>query len=99
MAKEDQRKLAEVELDSAGLRQLVRLKSKELTHMKRLASIILQKRNEVETFLLDSIELVKAEIARRRAEERARRLACAASSSFAPCSASLASCARSSSSS
>ena len=69
MAKEDQRKLAEVELDSAGLRQLVRLKSKELTHMKRLASIILQKRNEVETFLLDSIELVKAEIARRRAEE------------------------------
>ena len=37
--------------------------------MKRLASIILQKRNEVETFLLDSIELVKAEIARRRAEE------------------------------
>jgi len=37
--------------------------------MKRLASIILQKRNEVETFLLDSIELVKEEIARRRAEE------------------------------
>ena len=37
--------------------------------MKRLASIILQKRNEVETFLLDSIELVKAEISRRRAEE------------------------------
>ena len=67
--KEDQRKLAEIELDSQGLRQLVKLKSKELTHMKRLASIILQKRNEVETFLLDSIELVKTEIARRRAEE------------------------------
>jgi len=69
LVKEDQRKLAEVELDSQGLRQLVRLKSKELTHVKRLASIILQKRNEVETFLLDSIELVKAELARRRAEE------------------------------
>ena len=37
--------------------------------MKRLAAIILQKRNEVETFLLDSIEFVKAEIGRRRAEE------------------------------
>jgi len=69
LVREDQRRLAEVELDSQGLRQLVKLKSKELTHMKRLASIILQKRNEVETFLLDSIEFVKAEIARRRAEE------------------------------
>jgi len=69
LLKEDQRKIAEVELDSQGLRQLVKLKSKELTHMKRLASIILQKRNEVETFLLDSIEVVKGEIGRRRAEE------------------------------
>ena len=43
----DRRKLAEVELDSAGLRQLVRLKAKELSHMKRLAAVILQKRNEV----------------------------------------------------
>ena len=69
IAKEDMRKIAEVELDSQGLRQLVRLKTKEVSHMKRLAAIILQKRNEVETFLLDSIEFVKAEIGRRRAEE------------------------------
>ena len=69
IAKEDQRRISEVELDSAGLRQLVRLKTKEVSHMKRLAAIILQKRNEVETFLLDSIEFVKAEIGRRRAEE------------------------------
>ena len=69
IAKEDMRKIAEVELDSQGLRQLVRLKTKEVTHMKRLSAIILQKRNEVETFLLDSIEFVKAEIGRRRAEE------------------------------
>ena len=69
LAQADKRKLAEVELDTQGLRQLVRLKTKEVSHMKRLASIILQKRNEVETFLLDSIELVKAEISRRRAEE------------------------------
>jgi len=65
----DQRKIAEAQLDSQGLRQLVRLKSKELSHMKRLAAVILQKRNEVETFLLDSIETVKGEITRRRAEE------------------------------
>jgi len=65
----DRRKIAEAELDSQGLRQLVRLKSKELSHMKRLAAVILQKRNEVETFLLDSIETVKGEIGRRRAEE------------------------------
>ena len=43
----DQRKLAEAEPDSQGLRQLVKLKSKELSHMKRLAAVILQKRNEV----------------------------------------------------
>ena len=42
LVKEDARKLAEIELDSQGLRQLVKIKSKELTHMKRLASIILQ---------------------------------------------------------
>ena len=69
----EQKKIAEAELDSAGLRQLVRLKTKELAHMKRLAAVILQKRNEVETFLLDSIESVKVEIHRRRIEdERAR---------------------------
>jgi len=65
----DRKKIAEAELDSAGLRQLVRLKTKELGHIKRLATVILQKRNEVETFLLDSIENVKGEINRRRAEE------------------------------
>ena len=37
--------------------------------MKRLSAVILQKRNEVETFLLDSIELVKEEIGRRKLEE------------------------------
>jgi len=65
----DRKKIAEAELDSAGLRQLVRLKTKELSHIKRLASVILHKRNEVETFLLDSIETVKSEVNRKRAEE------------------------------
>ncbi|KAL3931340.1 MAG: hypothetical protein SGPRY_001167 [Prymnesium sp.] len=67
----DRKKIAEAELDSAGLRQLVRgdgvrLKTKELGHIKRLATVILQKRNEVETFLLDSIETVKSEVQARR---------------------------------
>lgn len=69
LLQQDRRKIAEAELDSQGLRQLVRLKTKELSHMKRLAAVILQKRNEVETFLLDSIEHVKAEMGRRRAVE------------------------------
>ena len=92
----DRRKIAEMELDGQGLRQLVRMKTKELvrdasrtwrrtrTHhhlashlpllplqasVKKLAAIVLHKRNEVETFLLESIEQVKAEIGRQRAEE------------------------------
>ena len=39
--------------------QLVKLKTKELANVKKLASVILQKRNEVETFLLESIEMVR----------------------------------------
>lgn len=60
---------SEAETDAAGLRQLVKLRTKELTNVKRLAALVLQKRNEVETFLLESIEQVKVEIGRRRAEE------------------------------
>ena len=84
----DRRKIAEMELDGQGLRQLVRMKTKELardasrtwprtrTHtsiahlpllplqasVKKLAAIVLHKRNEVETFLLESIEQAKAEM-------------------------------------
>ena len=65
----DRRKIAEMELDGQGLRQLVRMKTKELASVKKLAAIVLHKRNEVETFLLESIEQVKAEIGRQRAEE------------------------------
>mmetsp|Transcript_33961 Transcript_33961/g.56167 ORF Transcript_33961/g.56167 Transcript_33961/m.56167 type:complete len:461 (-) Transcript_33961:310-1692(-) len=65
----DRRKMAEMELDSAGLRQLVKIKTKELNNVKKLAALILQKRNEVETFLLESIEHVKGEVSRQRAED------------------------------
>ena len=43
----DKKKIGEMELDSAGLRQLVKVKSKELANVKKLAAVILQKRNEV----------------------------------------------------
>lgn len=69
LSQADKKKTAEAELDSAALRQLLRLKTKELAHMKKLAAVILQKRNEVETFLLEAIEHVKVEVGRRRAEE------------------------------
>jgi len=49
----------ELELESGGMRQLLKLKAKELANVKRLAQLILEKRNEVETFLLESIEEVK----------------------------------------
>ena len=72
VALRDRKRIAEVELDAAGLRQLVRLKCKELANVKKLASIILHKRNDVETFLLEAIEHVKGEVGKQRAEvERA----------------------------
>ena len=37
--------------------------------MKKLASIVLHKRSEVETFLLEALEQVKDEIGKQRAEE------------------------------
>jgi len=60
------RKTRELELELSGMRQLIKLKSKELANVKRLAQLILEKRNEVETFLLESIEEVKAQIAKER---------------------------------
>lgn len=54
-----ERQVRELELESSGMRQLLKLKSKELANVKRLAQLILEKRNEVETFLLESIEEVK----------------------------------------
>ena len=69
LALRDRKRIAEMELDSAGLRQLVKLKSKELANVKKLASIVLHKRSEVETFLLEALEQVKDEIGKQRAEE------------------------------
>ena len=48
-----------------GLRRLLKIKNKELRHMKDLASTILSQRNETEQFFLESLQEVK-EIIRRQ---------------------------------
>jgi hypothetical protein len=56
----------ELRLELDGLRSLVRLKNKELGTIKRLAAVILKQRTEVETFFLEVLSEVKAEIAQRK---------------------------------
>ncbi|GMI56020.1 hypothetical protein ScalyP_jg7038 [Parmales sp. scaly parma] len=53
------KELEDATLDSAGMRQLINLKNKELAHVKSLAQTILDQRGEVEQFFLESIEQVK----------------------------------------
>jgi len=66
-----ERRARDLELEASGMRGLLKLKAKELANVKRLAQLILEKRNEVETFLLESIEEVsgcraQAHLARER---------------------------------
>lgn len=61
--------LEEQTLDAAGLRQLLKLKNRELQHIKTHARTILEQRTEVETFFLDALEQCKQEIS----EERQRK--------------------------
>jgi len=61
-----QKELEEATLDAAGMKQLLHLKNKELSHVKALAQTILDQRGEVEQFFLESIEQVKT----KKLEER-----------------------------
>lgn len=63
------KQLAELQLELQGLRQLVKMKNKELNNVKKLAEIILQKRTEVEQFLLEAMEQVKKEISTQRQQQ------------------------------
>ena len=49
-------------LDAAGLRQLLRLKNRELQHIKTHARTILEQRTEVETYFLEALEQCKTNI-------------------------------------
>jgi len=53
------RELEEHKLDSLALRKLLKLKNKELRHIRRLAQTILEQRTETEQFFLESIEEVR----------------------------------------
>eukprot|EP01139_Manchomonas_bermudensis_P026171 Amastigsp_a848789_14.p1 type:complete len:545 gc:universal Amastigsp_a848789_14:1656-22(-) len=53
--------------EGTGLRKLLELKTKELTQIKALARHLLSQRTELEQFLLESLEIVKAEIRARAA--------------------------------
>ena len=53
-------------LDAAGLRQLLRLKNRELQHVKTHARTILEQRTEVETFFLEALDQCKRNIVEER---------------------------------
>lgn len=59
------------------LRELLELKDEEVQTVKRLASVVLHQRTEVEQLLLDSLNAVKDEITARKAEARRAKLAAA----------------------
>ncbi|GBG27120.1 Basal body-orientation factor 1 [Hondaea fermentalgiana] len=59
-------------LEVAGLKQLVKLKNKELANIRKLAQVILDQRTETEQFFLEALEQVKKEVRRARVEEHHR---------------------------
>ena len=59
-------------LEVNGLRQLVKLKNKELRTIKKLAQTILSQRTDVEQFFLDALSSVKSDIARSKSEQRSK---------------------------
>ncbi len=68
----EKHKREESEVDAAGLRELVRHQRKEIVNVKRVAAFVLQKRTDVEKFLLESIEVVRGEIGRQQQDAAAR---------------------------
>lgn len=56
----------DMRLEVHALRQLIKLKNKELRTLKRLSETILSQRTEVETFFLEALEQVKSELRQRR---------------------------------
>lgn len=60
------KELNQATFDSAGLRQLLRTKNKELRQMKTLAATILSQRTELEQFFLEALNEVKEVIKKER---------------------------------
>lgn len=66
------RQTEELRLEAAGLKQLVKLKNKELNNLRQLSSVILEQRTETEQFFLEALEQIKKELARERVENHSR---------------------------
>ena len=52
-----------------GLKQLLKLKNRELKNIRKLAQTILDQRSEVEQYFLEALEQVKTEIRQKREDE------------------------------
>lgn len=70
MRADHEKRTKELTTELSGLKQHIKLKAKELANVKRLAQLILEKRNDVETFLLESLEEVKVSFAREQSPRR-----------------------------
>lgn len=64
-----QASLEEQTLDAAGLRQMLRLKNRELAKLRKLAETVLEQRTEVEQFFLEALDDVKRRIREDRASQ------------------------------
>ena len=56
-------------LANGGLKQLLRLKNRELKNIRNLAQVILNQRTEVEQYFLDALEQVKDEIKKKKDDQ------------------------------
>jgi hypothetical protein len=59
----------ELILTNGGLKQLLRLKNRELKNIRNLAQVILNQRTEVEQYFLDALEQVKDEMKKKKEDE------------------------------
>ncbi|XP_066916433.1 basal body-orientation factor 1-like [Clytia hemisphaerica] len=57
-------------MEIARLQRIIELKNKEMSRVKKLAKNILDQRSDVEKFFIESLEMVKTEIIRNRAQYR-----------------------------
>ena len=62
-------KVDELVMANTGLKQLLKLKNRELKNIRKLAQTILDQRTEVEQYFLEALEQVKSEIRQKREDE------------------------------
>ncbi|CAK9017981.1 Basal body-orientation factor 1 (Coiled-coil domain-containing protein 176) [Durusdinium trenchii] len=63
------RKIENLQLEVSGLKQLVKLKNKELRNIRGLSQVILDQRTEVEQYFLEALDQVKKEVKLQREED------------------------------